>query len=77
MIVTESKVIHLTVITVAAGLSEMSAHSTWYPFPKDSRIQMDTYSMCFVLFISSTEIGAFVQKQLVVLVVTVQVVGSS
>ena len=74
MSVTDSKVIHLTVIIVAADLSETSAHSKRYPIPKDSRIQMDTYPICFVLFISSTEIRVFVQKQLAVLVLTVQAV---
>jgi hypothetical protein len=74
MIVTESIVINLTVIIVAAGLSETSAHSTRYPSPKDSHIQMDTYLMRFVLFTSSAEIGVFVQKQLAVLVLTAQVV---
>jgi len=73
----ESKVIHLTVIIVAAGLSEISAHSTWYPIQKDTNIKKDTYSICFVLFISSKETGVFVQKQLAVLVLTVQVVDCS
>jgi len=74
MAVTDSKVIHLTVIRVAAGVSETSAHSARYPNPKDSHIQMDTYPVCFVLFISSTEVRVFVQKQLAVPVLTVQVV---
>ena len=74
MAVTDIKVIHLTVIIVAASLPEKSAHSTPYPTPKDSHIQMDTYPVCFVLFISSTKIEVFVQKQLAVLVLTVQAV---
>jgi len=48
MAVAESKVIHLIVVKVAAGVSETSAHSTRYLNPKDRHIPMDTYPMCFI-----------------------------